>query len=127
MQHSKRRHQFSTLSDIICYFQSFTDLFRELNNREIENHYKINSEKVETWHGIIISPTLHVKKSIEGYGKNRMHFVYKLHNLFRSIRVSDKNSSVTWALHFFKLITTLDFFCVPYAPFKATSSIFNNF
>ena len=38
-------------------FQSFTDLFRELNDREIENHYKMNSENVETWHGIIISTT----------------------------------------------------------------------
>ena len=38
-------------------FQSFTDLFREVNDREIENHYKMNSENVETWHGIIISPT----------------------------------------------------------------------
>ena len=38
-------------------FQSFTDLFRELNDRENENHYKMNSENVETWHGIIISPT----------------------------------------------------------------------
>ena len=38
-------------------FQSFTDFFRELNDREIENHYKMNSENVETWHGIIISPT----------------------------------------------------------------------
>ena len=37
-------------------FQSFTDLFRELNDREIENHYKMNPENVETWHGIIISP-----------------------------------------------------------------------
>ena len=37
-------------------FRSFTDLFRELNDREIENHYKMNSENVETWHGIIISP-----------------------------------------------------------------------
>src|SRR3990170_4618762 len=36
-------------------FQSFTDLFRELNDREIENHYKMNPENVETWHGIIIS------------------------------------------------------------------------
>ena len=36
--------------------------------------------------------------------------MYKLDNLFRSIRVSDENSSVTWALHFFKLITTPDFF-----------------
>ena len=38
-------------------FLSFTDLFRELNDREIENHYKMNSENVKTWHGIIISPT----------------------------------------------------------------------
>ena len=30
-------------------FQSFTDLFRELNDREIENHYKMNSENVKTW------------------------------------------------------------------------------
>ena len=67
MHHSKRRHQFSTLSNIICYFQSFTDLFRQLNGHEIENHYKMNSDNVETWHGIIISPTWHVKKSIEGY------------------------------------------------------------
>ena len=37
-------------------FPSFTYLFREPNDREIENHYKMNSENVETWHGIIISP-----------------------------------------------------------------------
>ena len=37
-------------------FQSFTDLFRELNDGEIENHYKMNSENVGNWHGIIISP-----------------------------------------------------------------------
>ena len=54
--HSKRRHQFSKLPDIICFFQSFTDLFRELNDREIENYYKMNSKNIETWHGIIISP-----------------------------------------------------------------------
>ena len=103
MYRSKRLHQFSTLSDIICYFHSFTDLFRQLNDREIENQYKMDSENVETWHGIIISPIQHVQKSVEGYGINWTHFVYKLDNLFRSIRVSDKNSSVTWALHFFKL------------------------
>ena len=70
MHHSKRPHQFSTLSNIIYYFQSFIDLFTELNDREIENHYKMNSENVEAWHGIIISPTLHVQNSREGYGKN---------------------------------------------------------
>ena len=37
-------------------FQSFTALFRELNDGEIENHYKMNSENVEICDGIIISP-----------------------------------------------------------------------
>ena len=82
-------------------FQSFTDLFRELNDREIENHYKMNSKNVETWHVIIISPAQHVRKSREGHGKNWTHLVYKLENLFRSIRVSDENSFVTRALQFF--------------------------
>ena len=68
-----------------------------------------------------------MQKSREGYGKNWKHFVYKVDNLFRSIRVSDENSSVTKEFHFFKLITTLDFLCVHYAPFKTTSSIFNPF
>ena len=61
----------------------------------------MNSEKVETWHGIIISPAEHVQKSRGGHGKNWMHFVYKLDKLFRSIRVSDENSSVTRALQYF--------------------------
>ena len=56
MHHSKRRHQFPTRLTSFAVFQSFTDLFRELNDREIENHYKMNPENVETWHGIIISP-----------------------------------------------------------------------
>ena len=101
MHHSKRRHQFPTRSDIICCFESFTDLFRELNDGEIENHYKINSENVGTWHGIIISPTQHVQESIEGYGKNWMHFVYKIDNLLRSMRVSYGNSYVTKGFNFF--------------------------
>ena len=53
MHHSKRHHQFPTRSDIICCFESFTDLFRELNDGEIENHYKMNSEYVE--HGMVSS------------------------------------------------------------------------
>ena len=108
-------------------FQSFTDLFTELNDREIENHYKMNSDNVETWHGIIISPTQDVQESRESYGKNWMHFVYKKDNLIRSIRVSHRNSSVTKAFQFFKLITTSDFLCIQYAPFKPMSSTFNPF
>ena len=45
----------------------------------------------------------------------------------RSIKVSDENSSVTKAFHFFKLISTPDFLCVQYAPFEAMPSIFNPF
>ena len=37
-------------------FQSFIDLFRELNVYEIDSHYKMNSKNVGTWYGIIISP-----------------------------------------------------------------------
>ena len=64
-------------------FQSFTDLFRELNDGETKNHYKMNSKNVGTWHGIIISPAQHVQKSREGHGENWTHLVYKLDNLFR--------------------------------------------
>ena len=72
----------------------------------------MNSEKVETWQGIIISPAYHVQKSREGYSKNWMHFMYKLENLFWSIRVSYGNSSVVQRdfifLNLFELLT----FCV---------------
>ena len=61
---------------------------------------QMNSETVESWHGIIILPTWHVLKSWEGYGKNWVLFVYKMDNLFRSIRVSDQNSSITKGFHF---------------------------
>ena len=56
-----------------------------------------------------------------------MHFVYKMDNLFQSIRISYGNSSVTKGFHFLNLIWTPDFLCVQNAPFKATSSIFNPF
>ena len=68
--------------------------------------FQINSEKVESWQGIIISPTYHVQKIREGYGKNWMHFVYKMENLFRNMRVSYGNSSVTKGFHFIELIRT---------------------
>ena len=81
MHHSKPRHQLSTLCDIICYFNAFTDLFWAkwpCNFKALQ----MNSEKVETWQGIIISPAEHVQKSREGHGKNWMHFMYKLDNLY---------------------------------------------
>ena len=53
--------------------------------------------------------------------------MYELNNLLRSIRVSDENSSITKGFHFLKHILTQDFFCIQYAPFKATSSLFKPF
>ena len=68
-----------------------------------------------------------MRESRQGSGKNWMHFVYKTDNLFRSIRVSYGNSSVTKGFHFFEIIWTPLFFYVQNAPFKATSSIYNPF
>ena len=66
-------------------------------------------------------------KSWEDYGKNWMHFVYKMDHLFQSTRVSDENSSVTKAFNFSKLISTQDFFCIQHATFEATYWNFNPF
>ena len=56
MQHSKPHTKISTLSDFICYFSAFNDLFWgkwSCNWKALQ----LNSEKVETWHGNIIWPT----------------------------------------------------------------------
>ena len=66
-------------------------------------------------------------KSWEGYGRNSMHFVYKLDHLFRSKRVSHENSAVIKTFHFFNLISAPEFLCVQYEPFKATSLNFKPF
>ena len=87
----------------------------------------MNSEKVETWHGIIISPTWHVQKSRDGYGKNWIHIMYKLDTLFGSIMVSDENSFVTPAIQnfnnllqlrtFLRLLCTIQSHVVKFQPF----------
>ena len=50
-----------------------------------------------------------------------------LDNLFRSIRVSDKHSSVTPAIQYFNNLLQLRNFLHWYAQFKSTSSTFNPF
>ena len=105
MHHSKPHHQFTTLSDYICYFSCIYWLFWAIRSWNWKA-FEMNSEKVPSWHGIIISPTQHVRESREGYGKNWMHFVYKTDNLLRSIGVSCGNTSVTKGFHFFALIWT---------------------
>src|SRR3989337_1505825 len=97
----------------------------------------MNSEKVKTWHGIIISSTYHVQKIREGYGKNWMHFVYKTDNLFGSTRVSDENTSVSKAFHFFQSYYTSSLFvcsvctiqshAINFHPFLPSFAIFHAF
>jgi len=64
---------------------------------------------------------------LRGLRQNWMHFMYKLDHLFQSTRDWDENSSVSKGFHFSTLISTQDFFCIQYAPFKATYYNFNPF
>src|SRR3954471_14846659 len=52
MQHSKTHTENSTLGDFICYFFMHLMIYFQLNDLEIGKGYNLNSEKVETWHGI---------------------------------------------------------------------------
>ena len=45
----------------LIFFMHFTIYF-QLNDLEIGKGYNLNSEKVETWHGVIIWPTFHFSK-----------------------------------------------------------------
>ena len=56
MHHSKPHHQFSTLSDFICYFSCIYWLFWAIRPW-IWKAFEMNSEKVPSSHDIIISPT----------------------------------------------------------------------
>ena len=56
MHHTKPHHQFSTLSDYICYFSCNYWLFWAIRPWNWKA-FQMNSEKVESWHGIIIWPT----------------------------------------------------------------------
>ena len=76
-------------------------------------------------------------KSWEGYDKNWMHFVYKTGNLFRSIRVSYGNSSVTKGFQFFwTYLNSIVFLCskctiqrhiIIFQPFLTSFVIFHAF
>ena len=56
MHHSKPHHQFTTLSDYICYFSCIYWLFWAIRPWNWKA-FQMNSEKVESWHSIIIWPT----------------------------------------------------------------------
>ena len=93
---------------------------------------KLKSTTNELWKGWKLACCHHFThiacaKKLRGLWQKLDPLRVKMDNLFRSIRVSDENSSVTKAFHFFELISTPDFLCVQYAPFEDTSSILDPF
>ena len=75
-----------------------------------------------------------MRKIREGCGKNWMHFVYKLDNLFRSIRVSNENSSDPKAIHFLtyynsrifvRSLCTIQSYVINFQPFMTSFANFH--
>ena len=89
MHHSKPHHQFSTLSDFICYFLRIYWIFLSYKT------LKLKSTTNDLWKGWKLAWYHHFThiacaKKLRGLRKNWMHFLYKTDNLFRSIWVRTK-------------------------------------
>src|SRR3954468_2555374 len=54
MHHSKPHTKISTLFSLHLLYFMHLMIYFELNDPVIGKHYNLNSEKVETWYGIII-------------------------------------------------------------------------
>ena len=103
--------KFQHFLSLFAIFQSFTDLFRELNDPEIEKHYKWTLKRLKLFMVSSSHPHIMCKKVERFTAKTRCTsctnwtisfevsvFRMKTHLLQRP------------ALHFFKLIIALDFF-----------------
>ena len=100
-------------------FRSFTDLFRELNDPEIEEHYKWTLKKSKLGMVSSFHPHIMFKKVERVTAKTGCTSFTNWTISFEVFRFLTKlNSSVTKAFHFFKLITTPEFLCIQYAPFN---------
>ena len=108
-------------------FQSFTDLFRELNHREIENHYKWTLKRLKVGMVSSFHPHRMCKKVERLTAKTGCISCTKRTISFKVSGFHPETRLLQRDFFFFKLIWTPDFFCVQYAAFKATSSISNMF
>ena len=126
MHHSKPRHQLSTLSDIDI-FHSFTDLFWELNDHEIEKHLKWTLKMLKVGMVSSFHPHSMCKRVERVTAKTGCSSCTNRTLSFEVWGFRTKKLICYTDTSFFKLITTPDFFCVQYAPFKAKSSTFNPF
>ena len=106
-------------------FQSFTDLFRELNDGEIENHYKMNSKNVET-----------IQKTREGHAKTRCTLCTKWTISFEVSGFSAKTHMLQRHCIFLNLFELQNFVCwkctikshiIIFQPFLTSFVIFHAF
>ena len=136
MHHSKPHHQFSTLSDFIWSFLGIHSYF------SAKWPWKLTRTTNDLWKGWKLAWYHHFThiacaKKLRGLRQKWMHFVYKTDNLFRSIRVSYGNSSITKGFHFFgTYLNSIVFLCskctiqshiINFEPFLTSFVIFHAF
>ena len=137
IQHATFKATYWNLNTFWLHLVFFMPLmiYFQLYDLEIAKSYNLNSEKVETWHGIIFDPHNMCAK-VERITAKTGCTSYKLDRLIQSTRVSHENSSVTKTFHFSKLISTQDFFhpkcniqshILKFQPFLTSFNIFHAF
>ena len=100
MHHSKPRHQFSTLSDYISYFSCIYWFFWAKMSLKFKN---TTNELWNSWNLAWYHHFTHkaCAKRLRGLRQKLDALRVQMDNLFRSITVSDENSSVTKGFQFF--------------------------
>ena len=93
---------------------------------------KLKSTKNDVWKGWKLAWYHHFTqiacaKKLRGLWQNLDALCVQNEQSLSKYQVSNENSSVTKGFKNFKHISTQDFLCIQYAPFKATSSLFKPF
>ena len=100
----------------------------ELNDPEIEKHYKWTLKRLKLFMVSLFHPHSMRKKVERFTAKTGWSSCTNCTISFEASGFRTKTHLLQRpALHFFKLITTPDVFCIQHAKFKATSSTFNPF
>src|SRR4051812_7589258 len=103
---------FAIFHDLMIYFQ--------LNDLEIGKHYNLNSEKVETWHGIIIYPHNICAKVERITAKTGCTSCTNWTISFKVQGFETKTHLLQRHFIFLRLFELKTFFCIQHAIFKAT-------
>ena len=125
MHHSKPHHQFSTLSDFVCYFSCIYWFF-ELYDPVSEKHYKWTLKRLKVGMVSSFHPHSMCKKVERLTAKTGCTSCTKRTISFEVSGFHTETRLLQRGFIFFELIWTPQFFCAQNAPFKAASSIFNH-